>query len=203
MHDAFFNWGNALTHEAKALYKTDLDTSRSLWKQARDKYQLALNIKPDDHEAAINWAASLANEANALPSIELNNARALWKQARDKYQQILSIKPDNHVVANLYGNALIDEARAIAMSNSEQSQQLLNQAEQLFVAHATTAPAVVAYNLACVYGLRGATQNCLTWLQISREHKTLPDCAHLRDDKDLDAVRNTPEFIEWFKQVCP
>ena len=83
------------------------------------------------------------------------------------------------------------------------SRRLLDQAEQLLLAHADAAPGVVAYNLACAYGVRGDVQACLKWLRVSQAHKTLPDCTHLRDDKDLEAVRNTPEFTEWFKQVCP
>jgi len=79
----------------------------------------------------------------------------------------------------------------------------LQQAERLLLEHVEATPGEMAYNLACVYGLRTDVQSCLKWLRVSQHHKILPDCANLRDDKDLDAVRNAPEYVEWLKQVYP
>jgi len=145
----------------------------------------------------------LDNEALAVAGGDLVAARALWNQAGEKYRQALAIKPDMHEAANNFGSALVSEANAIAASDSAEAEQLLNQAEQLLLRHADAAPGLVAYNLACVYGLRGNAHDCLRWLRVSQEHGKLPDCKHLREDKDLDPVRNDPEFAEWFKQVCP
>ncbi len=202
-HEAANNCGLALAAEAGALSALDLTAARTLWQQAREKYQLALSIKPDLHEAANNWGNALAVEARALSAIDLTTARALWQQAGEKYLMALSIKPDLHEAANNWGSALLSEARAIAVIDAEGTKRLRDQAEQLLLAHAEVAPGMVAYNLACMYGLCGDVQNCLKWLRVAQEHKTLVSCEHLNGDNDLDLVRNSPEFIEWFKQVCP
>ncbi|MFZ3019198.1 MAG: hypothetical protein WA056_12175 [Gallionella sp.] len=197
------NWGVALADEAHLLSKTDLDDSRALWNQAGEKYRQALAINPGLYEAAYNWGMALAAEARALTGIVPEVARGLWREAGEKYRQTLAIKPDEHEAARNWGTALIGEANLIAARDSDESQRLLEQAEQLMQGHAEAAPGVVAYNLACVYGVRADVQRCLQWLRVSQEHGELPDCEHLRTDKDLDSVRDAPEFIEWLKQVCP
>lgn len=201
-HEAASNYGNVLANEAHALSTIELNSARALWVQAGEMYQLALSIKSDMHSAADSWGNALATEANALPEIQLDAARALWKQAGEKHQLALRIKPDDHQAASNYANDLADEARVITISNIEQSQQLLNQAEQLLLAHVDAAPDMVSYNLACVYGQRKDVQSCLHWLTVCQAHKKLPDCAHLNTDKDLDAVRESPEFIAWLATVC-
>lgn len=201
-HDAANNWGGALDDEAKVLATTDLAAARSLWQQAGVQYQQALRIKPDYHEATNNWGVALAAEAKALATNDLSAARSLWQQAGAQYQEALRIKPDKHEAANNWGSAMLYEAGVIASIDAEASQELLGQAEQLLLAHVAAAPNVVSYNLACVYGRRGDVTQCLHWLAISHAHKELPDCEHLRQDKDLNAVRNAPEFIEWFSLVC-
>lgn len=169
-------------------------------KRAQSHYALALTLKPDMHEVANNWGVTLNNEAKLLAATNLAAARALWLQAGEKYQWALSIKSDKHEAAINWGGALITEAST--NKDVTRSQQLLSQAEQLLLAHADAAPGLVAYNLACLYGLRADIQQCLHWLNICQSHKELPDCSHLRADKDLDAVRNSPEFIAWLATVC-
>lgn len=196
---ALFNagyWAQELGNRAQG-------TDNLHWlKQAGTHYQQALVIEPDKQEAANNWGNALAVEAGAVSAQDLTSARALWKQAGEKYQQALVIKPDAHKTAGNWGTALITEASTLATNDAGESKRLLDEAEQLLLAHADAAPDVVAYNLACVYGLRVDIQKCLHWLNIGLSHKQLPDCAHLRNDKDMDAVRKSPEFIAWLATTC-
>ncbi len=166
-------------------------------------YVQALSLKPNMHEAAHNWALALVAEASALATTEPDAARALREQAREKYQLAQSIKPDYHKTDYNRGNNLFLHAKLCAKEKPEIAANLLNQAEQLLLASSGDAPEMVAYTLACIYGLRADVQGCLKWLQISQTQGVLPDCVHLSGDKDLDAVRDAPEFVEWFKQVCP
>ncbi|MDX8398817.1 MAG: hypothetical protein R8K20_01040, partial [Gallionellaceae bacterium] len=187
----------------QAIVAKDVVAARTLWQQAGEKYSLALRIQPDMHEVAYNWGNALAAEAQAVVAKDVVAARALWQQAGEKYSLVLRGNPDNHAAVNNWGNALLTEASAIAASEPEMSQQLFQQAERLLLEHAEAAPGEMAYNLACVYGLRTDVQSCLKWLQVCQQHKTLPDCAHLRAEKDLDLVRDAPEYVDWLKQVYP
>ncbi len=202
-YEASNNWGAALDAEARVLAATELGAARALWKQAGEKYQQALSINPKDYEIAFNWGESLDAEASALATIEPDVARVLWSQAGEKFQLALKIKPDDYDSIDSLGGVLIAEASIIVASDAEGSRKLLDQAEQLLLAHADAAPGRVAYNLACVYGLRGDVLSCLKWLKICQSHQKLESCEYMRKDKDLDAVRNDPAFVEWFKQVCP
>jgi len=189
---------------AQGLAKNSKSPESVFWeRQAGKQYAEALRLKPDMHEAANNWGVALSNEARAVARHDLAEARRLWQQAAAKYTETLRLKPDEHAAANNLGNALLSEAGALPSQEGEQISLLLNRAEEVQLAHAGQAPGVVAYNLACVYGRRGDVARCVHWLKMCQTHGTLPDCTHLRTDRDLDAVRATPEFIEWLQAVCP
>lgn len=203
LHGAANNWGNVLAEEARAVAGSDLAAARGLWQAAGTKYAEALELKPDYHEAANNWGTALAREAQAVAGSDLAAARRLWREAGEKYAQALELKPDCHEAANNWGSALVSEVGALPPQEGEQISLLLNRSEEILLSHASEAPGVVAYNLACVYSRRGDVARCVHWLKMCQTHGTLPDCTHLRTDRDLDALRAAPEFIEWFQSVCP
>lgn len=203
LYDAENAWGAALSGEARALYATDPHTASELWRLAEEKYHRALAIKPDYLEAMNNLGILFDSKARAVYVTDPDMARKLWRQAGEQFQRALAMMGDNHQVAKNWGHVLLSEANAVAATDVEYSNELLKQVEQLLLAHAEAAPGVVAYNLACVYSIRGDLQSCLKWLRVSEEHGELPDRTHVRTDKDLDAVRNAPEFIEWFRQAYP
>ena len=197
---AHFNagfWAHDLGEKSK-----DSESLRWL-KQAGQHYSQAFSIKPNMHEAANNWGVALAAEAQAIAASDLDAARKLWQQAGDKYQQALNIKPDMHEAANNWGAALLHEAIALTPTDGVQADLLRDRAEKILLQHAEAAPGAVAYNLACIYGLRGDAATCLRWLNTCQTYKALPDCAHLKSDSDLTAVRTSPEFVEWLRTVCP
>ncbi|MDD5056704.1 MAG: hypothetical protein PHQ60_02450 [Sideroxydans sp.] len=202
MSEAANNWGTALADEARALSAQDLPSARALWKEAGEKYLQAITLKPDMYEAANNWGIALDAEASAMSAQDLAIARILWKQAGEKFQQALNIKPDKHDAANNWGATLLFEVNVLTDSGGDESKRQLAKAEQLLLDHADAAPGLVAYNLACVYGRLGDVHQCLYWLKVGHTHKTLPECAHLREDKDLNAVRESPEFVAWLVTVC-
>ena len=202
-YEAANSWGNALSEEAKAVSISDLATARKLWQQAGEKYQQALSIQPNNFLIISNWGLALALEARATAPRDFVMARKLWQLASDKFQQALGIKPDMHDIANKWGILLINEATAVAQVDSVQSLLALDRAESLLLKHVDHAPDLISYNLACVYGIRGDVVSCLRWLKTSQANNGLPDCNKLQTDSDLDAVRSTPEFVDWLLSVCP
>ncbi|MDP3663992.1 MAG: hypothetical protein U1D41_08120 [Nitrosomonas sp.] len=170
---------------------------------AGERYRRALSIKPDLHEAENNWGSALAKEAKELAKSNLFAASKLWQEANEKFQRALSIKPDFHVAIDNWGSSSLDEANAIAATDGDKANELRNLAERLLLPLALSAPELVAYNLACVYGQRGDVSNCLHWLKTAQTHNKLVSCEHLQTDADLDAVRNHPDFQAWLQLVCP
>lgn len=204
MHEALYNWGNALDDEGRALLSVDLNAAQGLWRRAGQKFEQSLKLKHDKLDAWNNWGNVLGTEARAVSEFDLKKARELWQQASLKFQRAHQINSNDYEVVNNWGTALLAEASAISGQDTKRVNELLDQAEQLLLKHVESAPpGMLAYNLACVYGLRSDVQTCLKWLRVSQEHEVLPGCEHLGRDKDLDAVRSDPAFIEWFKQVCP
>lgn len=201
-HDAANNWGNALAKEAKELAKSNLFAARELWHEAGAKYKQALSLKPDSHETENNWGSALSQEAQELAKSDLVAASKLWQEANEKFQRALSIKPDFHDAIDNWGGSSLNEANAIAATDGDKANELRNRAERLLLPLAQSAPELVAYNLACVYGQRGDVSNCLHWLKTTQTHNKLVSCEHLQTDADLDAVRNHPDFQAWLQSVC-
>jgi hypothetical protein len=149
------------------------------------------------HFNAGYWASQLSEKTQGQEQLR-------WLQlAQNHYAQALILKPDKHEAAHNLGVALLSEAEAIRDVNQDRSNELLNQALRMLGEHARDAPELVAYILACVYGLGGNVEYCLKWLEVCKAHNKLPNCELLRAERYLDPVRNDPAFIEWFKQVCP
>jgi len=93
-HDAFFNWGTALSDLG------DMTEKRAWFEQALEKYAQAVAIKPDDHKAYCNWGNALSALGN------LTGERAWFEQAFEKYAQAVAIKPDDHKAYSNWGTAL-------------------------------------------------------------------------------------------------
>ena len=132
MHDAAYNWGNALDAEASALAATDLTEARRLWSEAGQRYGQALAIKGDKHEAANNWGNALNAEASAVAATDLTEARRLWSEAGRRYAQALAIKGDMHEAASNWGAALDAEASAVAVTDLTGARRLWSEAGERF-----------------------------------------------------------------------
>ena len=93
MHEAAYNWGNALGAEATAVAATDLPAARALWKQAGEKFFQASTIKPDKHEAAYNWGIALLTERAAVAGSSGTDANALLQRATEMLQKLSETAP--------------------------------------------------------------------------------------------------------------
>ena len=76
------NWGIALADAAKVLKDQDLPAARALWKQAGERYELALDIKKDDHRAANNWGNVLIVEMQTIKDRAPGEASGLLAQVQ-------------------------------------------------------------------------------------------------------------------------
>ncbi len=187
-HQALGNWGAALTKQADTKHGDAADT---LFAQAYEKYASALIIKPNYHEALNNWGIALSKQAQTKQGDE---ADALFAQACDKYAAAIAIKPDAHEALNSWGATLINQA---STRDGDERLDLLSQAEGKLLQAETLRAGSAAYNLACLYGLRGDAGSAAGWLRKAKAANIrCPDCESIAKEIDFDAVRNAPEFVQ-------
>ena len=115
--------GNALADQAKTKKGEEAD---ALWRQAAEKYDQAISIKPDMPEALHNWGNALDNLAKTKKG---EQADTLWRQAAEKYAQALAIKPDNHETLNNWGTSLSAQAET---KKGEEADGLWRQAAEKY-----------------------------------------------------------------------
>jgi tetratricopeptide (TPR) repeat protein len=96
----YSNWGNYLGDLAKTKKGKEAE---ELYYQSFEKYQKAIEIKPDKHEAYNNWGTYLGDFAKTKEGKE---AEELYYQSFEKYQKAIEIKPDNHEAFYNWGTCL-------------------------------------------------------------------------------------------------
>lgn len=97
MHEAYCNWGTALTTLARIREGgwddwQDVE-QETLFRDACEKYEQATKIKPDTHEAYYNWGITLARWA-WVSRDRLKDP--LLRDACAKYEQATRIEPGKH-----------------------------------------------------------------------------------------------------------
>ncbi|MDR2324915.1 MAG: hypothetical protein LBE51_05835 [Acidovorax sp.] len=204
-HKSINNWGCSLRDEAKAIAQDNLSEARKLWAQAGDKYAQALAIKGNESIIANNWGNMLNEEASQIANIDLIEARSFWAKAYEKYAKALVIKADDHEVIINWSGSYLHEVHALRDAGQlEPAAELLQKALALLEGHITRYPQVtaeVAYNHACVYGLLEHAKDAVAQLELSRQAGKLPQ--HWPEDKDLNPIRQSPEYIAWVQAHFP
>lgn len=81
------NWARILSDQARVAASGGTEESlvraRDLWQQAGERYEQALQIKPDMHQAASEWSHALQSEADAIAASDPDAATRLLRRARD------------------------------------------------------------------------------------------------------------------------
>lgn len=62
-------------------------------------------------------------------------------------------------------------------------------------------PEFALYDLACVAALRGKKEDAMQLLMECKERNILPQFIHLNEDKELDSLRDLPEFKKMLQDV--
>jgi len=187
-HEALYNWGVALGQLADAAEGEERPRLRL---EQISKYEAALKVKPDKHEALNNWGVALGQLADAAEGEE---RRRLRLEQISKYEAALKVKPDKHEALDNWGSALLHLVHGCG--SDDERRELIAQAEAVLQRHAVIA-GHASYNLACVAAMR---RDAGRFVEIADglPDGELPDLKHLRDDIDLDGVRETPEFQAWW-----
>lgn len=187
-HDSGAFFGMGIASQRLSEEKGD-DTSLLI--NAKQYYDKHLQQHPEDYRAYNNLGSVCFNLAKHKEGkdlkISINTAISLFKQS-------IEIKPDNALALSNWGGCLVEQAK---QENNDERKQLLHEAIALFKRAETIQPGRGSYNLACVHALLEDFDECHIWLDKALELGKLPPCDHLREDKDLDSVRDQ----EWFKEI--
>ncbi len=183
-----FNIGYALQMQGES--ESGLDSVKLL-RLACKEYAAMVKFQPDNDRAYYNWGNALVGQARATNGIE---AEKLFAESYEKYAAAAKIKPDNQKAHNNWGNALLDQAKS---KQGQEADKLFEQAQARLLEAEKILTGSASYNLACLSALKGKQDECKTWLEKCEKCKMLPDCGHLRIDKDLEIVRES----NWFKEL--
>ncbi len=198
-HEAFYNWGIVLANMAEAIVNEQPERAFDLWRHAGEKYCESLRIKPDKDESLHNWGCILDNQALTLVNHDPQAAQALWTKAGEKYQAALAINPDKTESLSNWAAVLLYQYHLA--TTTEKQTVLLNKAEGL-LQHAVQLDAVApAYNMACVYALKGNAEAAVIWLEKSHLGGALEPKNHIEIDQDLDNIRHSEIFQNWFNKT--
>ena len=186
--ESYYGWGCALSGLARLKKGTE---AVELFKQAIEKCKKTVEIKPNYFEAYDGWGAALTELAKSKKGTE---AEKLFNQAIEKYKKAIEIKPDHFEAYNNWGATLIYLAK---LKGGKDAEDLLEQTEEKCLKAESIKPGVSAYNLACVYALRGNEVKCQEWLKVGEKAETLDTREYAMADDDLKSVRDK----DWFKKL--
>lgn len=182
--------GKELLEQAQNLGDTGRDADRFL-RGAVKCFTKAMASPETKATAVYHWGLALYNQARHKPAKE---SEPLLDKVLEKYQEAVELDPKNIDAINDTGVALMALARTRGVPSED---ELYTRAERQFTDAESAAPGVAAYNMACLYALRGNPAACQECLDKARSCNRLPTAEFLLSDPDLDSVRDE----QWFSEM--
>ena len=146
-------------------------------------------------EALFNWGFALLHQAQIKKEEE---SIKLYLDAISRFNYCLLVEP-NHLGAAIDGGvAYMDLARIM---NTSPDDELYDLAEEFFTNAERIQRGSAAYNLACIYGLRGKEDACLEAFELSKECGSLPNAEDILNDVDLAGVKNAQWFTAFMEKL--
>jgi tetratricopeptide (TPR) repeat protein len=185
---AFNNWGSALSDLAK------LKNDEKFFKEAIEKYKKAIDIKKDYAGAFNSWGCTLIDLAR------LKNDEKFFKEGFEKFREAVNIKNDYYEAITNWGIGVFDLGR---VTIEPQKTNLFNKAIEKFLTAEKIKNGDATYCLACAYSYMGKTKEATEWFEKTMKTKSYPYRDKIINDKDLDNIKNLPEFQKLLNQYLP
>ena len=161
------------------------------YNKAFEKYQKAIDYKPDCYQAYNNWGNALSDLAKKKNGGETEK---LIDDAIEKYQKSIEYKPDFHGAYYNWGVALSDLAKIKSGSEAEELYEKAFEKFQQAIKHGGD-----SYNLACLYALRNRKEEALKYLDLTLSRGEV-SVEFVEEDNDWDALRDDPDFKRLLSQ---
>lgn len=146
-------------------------------------------------EALFNWGFALLHQAKEKNEDE---GVKLYLGAISKFTFCLLVAP-NHLGAAIDGGvAYMDLARIMEVDAND---ELYDLAGEFFQNAERIQRGSAAYNLACIYGLRGQEDACSEALELSKECGSLPSVEDIINDTDLAKIKNAIWFTAFMEKI--
>lgn len=169
--------------------------AEQLFKSAYQGFAKVIAGDLNSAEALYNWGFALLHEAKSKSP---EQAKALYLDAISKFA-FCSLASPTHLGAAIDGGvALMDLAR---LNDASADDSLYDQALVCFNRAENIQKGSAAYNLACIYALRGDQDACLASLELSRDRGSLPDEQDVMNDPDMAKVKDAGWFHEFLGTV--
>ncbi|MGY6276599.1 TPR end-of-group domain-containing protein [Methylomonas sp. MgM2] len=169
--------------------KSEPGKAEQLYKSAYQGFASVIAGNLMFSEALYHWGFGLLHQARAEQGAE---ATEVYEDAISKFSFCLLTNPQYLGAAIDGGVAFMELAR---ISPAESRPGLYGFAEDFFEKAGTIQKGSAAYNLACIYALRGDEPACRKALEQAKDFGSLPDIATILEDVDMDNVKQA----QWFK----
>jgi len=142
-----------------------------------------------DHERQqVAWAALHVGRLLAGKAMEKKGeeAAALHALSSERFSDAVLLRPDLVQAIQALGISFVWRA---SLAKGKKRRALLNEAEKRLLQTESMSSGLGAYDLACVYGLRGDAQTAATWLVAAKKKNVnFPGCRYVASDKDFDSI---------------
>ncbi|MFU8787494.1 MAG: TPR end-of-group domain-containing protein [Methylobacter sp.] len=142
-------------------------------------------------EALYNWGFALLHQAKTKSG---EQAETLYQEAIEKFAFCLIAQPTYLGAAIDGGVAYMELARVRRASPHD---ACYANAQHYFEKANAIQAGTAAYNMACIYALRGDKEACLNALKLADSKGILPVSADILNDPDLAGVRGQAWFVEF------
>jgi hypothetical protein len=179
----------AIKKAAKARQNEE-STSDQLLKEVYLDYADVLSGDALRAATLYNWGVTLLHQAKSKKPPESIN---IYRNAIAKFSFCMTIDPNYLAAAIDAGVACMDLARARGVPPTD---ELYEMAKRQFEKANSIQAGVAAFNLACVYGVRGDSEGCIEALKTAKDNGNLPEDTDILADPDLVGIKKEA----WFKE---